>query len=247
VSGIAGLMLSRNANLSTSQMLARLREGARPFPTTVSDLPTITVCHVPTSTSDVQLEQCLCTETTCGAGMANAGGALAAADRPIAAVAVPGTVSAGQNVVLNAAASAASCNRTVAGFAWTVVVPAVNPPVIVNPNTASATVIAPTSGAITVRVTVTDNLGKTDSANVVVEPNRATTQAPATAGIAACATPAVSGPTPGTPTTPTPPTTPTTPANPPSSGGGGGGGGGAFEYLTLLLLGALTARFTWRR
>ena len=247
VSGIAGLMLSRNANLSTSQMLARLREGARPFPTTVSDLPTITVCHVPTSTSDVQLEQCLCTETTCGAGMANAAGALAAADRPIAAVAVPATVSAGQNVVLNAAASAASCNRTVAGFAWTVVVPAVNPPAIVNPNTASATVIAPTSGAITVRVTVTDSLGKTDSANVVVEPNRATTQAPAIAGIAACATPVVSGPTPGTPTTPTPPTTPTTPPNPPSSGGGGGGGGGAFEYLTLLLLSALTARFTWRR
>jgi serine protease len=242
VSGIAGLMLSRNANLSTSQMLARLREGARPFPTTVSDLPTITACHVPVSTSDVQLEQCLCTNTTCGAGMASAAGALAAADRPIAAVAVPTSVSAGQNVALNAAASAASCNRTVASFAWTVVLPATNPPAIVGANTANATVIAPTSGAITVRVTVTDNLGKTDSADVMVEPTRATTQAPATAGTAACATAVVSGPTPGTPTTP-PPTTPTTPPNPPSSGGGGG----AFEFLTLLLLGGVTGRLARRR
>ena len=245
VSGIAGLMLSRNANLSTSQMLARLREGAQPFPTSVSDLPTITACHVPVSTSDVQLEQCLCTATTCGAGMANAAGAVAAADRPIAAVAVPTAVSAGQDVVLNATASAAACNRTVASFAWTVLVPEVNPPTILGANTATATVIAPASGAISVRVTVTDDQGRTDSATVTIEPNRVTTEAPATAGTAACATPVVSGPTPVTPTTPTPPTTPTTPSNPPSSGGGGGGG--AFEYLTLLLLSAMAARAARRR
>ncbi len=116
VSGIAGLMLSRNANLSTSQMLARLREGAKPFPSTVSDAPAIVACHVPVSTEDFQLEQCLCTADTCGAGMANAAGALQAADRPIAAVAVPGSVFPGQNVALSAAASAASCGRSVATF-----------------------------------------------------------------------------------------------------------------------------------
>jgi len=243
VSGIAGLMLSRNANLSTGQMLARLREGARPFPTTVSDAPTITACHVPVSTADVQLEQCLCTANTCGAGMANAAGALAAADRPIAAVALPGTVFPGQNVSLNAAASAASCGRTIASFSWTVVVPATNPPAIVGSNTASATVIAPTAGAMTVRVTVTDNLGRSDTADVLLEPARITSAAPATAGASACATPVVSGPTPGA-ATPTPP-----PVTPPASGGGGGGGGGggSIEYLTLFLLGLMTARAARRR
>jgi serine protease len=241
VSGIAGLMLSRNANLSTSQMLARLREGARPFPATVSDAPAILACRVPVSVADFQLEQCLCTETTCGAGMANAAGAVAAADRPIAAVTLPGTVFPGQNVSLSAAGSAASCGRTVASFAWTVVVPASNPPAIVGANTANATVIAPTSGAITVRVTVTDNLGKTDSANVLVEPSAVSSTAPATAGTSACATPIVSGPTPGTSTPPSsPPTLPTPPAK-------SGGGGGSIEYLTLLLLGLMTFRLALRR
>ena len=82
VSGIAALMLSRNANLSTDQLLARLREGARPFPTTVADDPTIQACHVPTNNQDFQLAQCLCTTNTCGAGMVNAANSVEAADRP---------------------------------------------------------------------------------------------------------------------------------------------------------------------
>ena len=86
VSGIAALMLSRNANLSTAQMLARLREGARPFPTSVADEPTIPACHVPVNDQDFQLAQCLCTTSTCGAGMANAAVSVDAADRPIAAM-----------------------------------------------------------------------------------------------------------------------------------------------------------------
>jgi serine protease len=237
VSGIAGLMLSRNANLSTSQMLARLREGARPFPTAVSDAPAITACHVPVSTTDFQLEQCLCTESTCGAGMANAAGALAAADRPIAAVTLPGNVFPGQNVSLNAAASAASCGRSIVSFSWLVVLPVTNPPAIVGANTANATVIAPASGSITVRVTVTDSLGRSDSANVLVEPTRVSSTAPATAGTAACATPVVSGQTPGAPAPPPPPVTP-----PAIGSSSGGGGGGSIGYLTLLLLGLMNLR-----
>ena len=89
VSGITALMLSRNANLSTAQMLARLREGARAFPASVADDPTIQACHVPVNDQDFQLAQCLCTIDTCGAGMANAAGSVAAAERPIAAVALP--------------------------------------------------------------------------------------------------------------------------------------------------------------
>lgn len=244
VSGIAALMLSRNANLSTSQMLARLREGARPFPTSVADDSTVTACHVPVSTSDTQLSQCLCTQTTCGAGMANAAGAVTAADRPIAAVTLPVFVSAGQNVLLDASGSAASCNRTVVSFAWTVVLPASNPPAIVGASTSSATLIAPASGSITVRVTVTDSLNHTDSADVLLETNRATSAAPASAGTGACSTPVVSGTTPGG-TTPTP--TPTVPTNPFPAGGGGGGGGGSFDLLTLGLLGLAMLTVVRRR
>ena len=238
ISGIAALMLSRNNNLSTNQMLARLREGARPFPTVVSDAQNILTCHTPIDTNDIQTEQCLCTNDVCGAGMVDATNSVFAAARPIAAISRPASVSAGQNVNLSAAASAAACGRNVSSYAWTVVSPTINPPAIVGANTAAATVIAPSSGSITLRVTVTDDLGRVDATEVVVEPTRTTSAAPASAGSTACATPVTSGVTPGTPTSP-PPSPP-----PPASSGGGkrGGGGGSFEILTLMLLGTLAVR-----
>jgi serine protease len=243
VSGIAALMLSRNANLSTSQLLARLREGARPFPTTVADDPTITaVCHVPANDQDFQLAQCLCTISTCGAGMANAANSVAAADRPIAAVALPINIAAGQNVLLNAAASAAACGSTIASYAWIVTAPTINPPAIVGANTSAATVIAPTSGSITLQLTVTDSQNRTDTADIQVESDGASTAAPAAAGSTPCAAPITSGPTPGTPT-PTPIPTPTPTPTPPKSGGGGG----SIGLSTLFLLILLCLERTWRR
>jgi serine protease len=233
VSGITALMLSRNANLSTEQMLARLREGVRAFPASVADDPTIQTCHVPVNDQDFQLVQCLCTIDTCGAGMVNAAGSVAAAERPIAAVALPTVVAAGQNVSLNASVSAAACGRTLTTFAWTVVAPTTNPPSIIGADTSTAVVIAPTAGSITVRVAVTDDQGRTDFADVSVTPNNVTSLAPASAGAAPCATPVTSGPTPGM-ATPTPPANPT--PTPPRRGGGGGG---SLGLITLLLLGVL--------
>jgi serine protease len=235
VSGIAALMLSRNNNLSTAQLLARLREGARPFPITVSDAPAIQTCHVPANAQDFQVEQCLCTTSTCGAGMVDAGNSVAAADRPIAAVSLPAGVSPGQNVALGAAGSAAACGRTLSSYAWVVVTPASNPPAISGANTATASLLAPTVDNTTLRLTVTDDLGRTDTADILLEPTRATSNAPVFAGIAACAIAVTSGPTPGA-VTPTPPA-----ANPTPPRRSGGGGGGSLGVLSLILLGALTS------
>jgi serine protease len=245
VSGIAALMLSRNANLSTAQMLARLREGAMPFPASVPGNTALTACHVPIDTSDVQLSECLCTLTTCGAGMANAANSVDAADRPIAAIALPGSVSAGQNVTLNAAGSAAACNRTVSSYAWVVTQPATNPPAIVGADTSSATIVAPSSGSVTLRLSVTDDQGRVDSATVSVGSTAATSAAPTTAGTGACAADITSGPTP-TPGSSTPTPTPT-PQPSSSSSGGGGGGGGSLEPFTLGLLGLLAIQLFRRR
>jgi serine protease len=85
VSGIAAQMLAENNNLSTAQMLARLREGARQFPSVIDDAPGLLDCHVPVNAQDFQTAQCLCTPDTCGAGMANAANSVQAAARPIAA------------------------------------------------------------------------------------------------------------------------------------------------------------------
>ena len=241
VSGIAGLMLSRNANLSTTQLLERLREGARSFPTSVAGEPGLQACHVPVNAQDFQLAQCLCTTDTCGAGMANAANSLEAADRPIAAVSLPANVAAGQNATLNASGSAAACGRTITSYAWTVVAPLTNPPAIVGADSPTATVIAPASGSITLRVTVTDNQNRTDMAEVRVESNSASSEAPTSAGATPCATPVTSGPTPvDTTPTPTPP-----PVRNPT--GGGGGGGGSIELLTLILLGVFWVKRARRR
>ncbi|MES1263318.1 MAG: hypothetical protein ABUL69_03105, partial [Peristeroidobacter soli] len=118
-------------------------------------------------------------------------------------------------------------------YQWTVVLPATNPPAVVGANTANATVIAPSTGSITLRLTVTDNQNRVDTADVLIEATRASSEAPTSAGITPCASPIVSGPTPGGGNTdPTP--TPT-----PSSRGGGGGGGGSLGLITLTLLGLL--------
>ena len=182
VSGIAALMVSANSNLTAPQLIARLKEGTVTFP--VSADSTVPNCHVPTGSSDLQTTECNCTKQTCGAGMANAPGALKAALRPIAAIAPPASVSPGQNASLSAAGSAAACGHTVASYAWSVVGSSTIP--VQGANTPFATVVAPSSGSITVQVTVTDDAGLTDTAQVTVSSNTATTTAPASANNGSC-------------------------------------------------------------
>ena len=174
VSAIAGLMMSVNGNLMPAQLIARLREGTKPFP--VSSDSTVPTCHVPAGPSDLQTAECNCTTQTCGAGMANAPGAVNAALRPIAAVAVPASVSAGQNVVLRASGSAAACGHSISSYSWTNLT---TQDPIQGANTSTATVVA--SGNFTVRLTVTDDAGRQDTADVVISTSSATTSAPAIA------------------------------------------------------------------
>ena len=181
VSGIAGLMLSVNGNLLPSEIAARLQEGAQqPFP--VSSDPTVPMCHVPASSTDLQTAACNCTTQTCGVGMANANGAVAAALRPIAAIMPPASsFSGGQSVTLDASHSAAACGYTIASYKWSIVGGSSS----ISTN-ATASVLAPTSGTITVQVRVTDSAGKRDSAQVVVSSTAVTISAPADAGHHAC-------------------------------------------------------------
>jgi serine protease len=185
VAGIVGLMAGANGNLGSAQLIARLREGATtPFP--VSTDPTIPMCHVPVNQQDLQQSECNCTTSTCGAGMADAAGALTAALRPIAALSSPATVIAGQNVNLSGAGSGGACNRTISTYFWEVVSGA---GVLTGPNnTPTTSVNAPVTGSFTVRLTVTDDAGRQDSADVVINPTSTSTAAPATAGNNACPT-----------------------------------------------------------
>lgn len=179
VSGIAGLMLSVNGNLKSRQLMARLREGATPYPTS-SDTENVPQCQDPFTAGVVQGAECICNTAVCGAGMANALGAVQEALRPIAAVQFPDNYAEGSNVTLNGAGSAAACTHSIASYSWSVDGAVIS-------NKSSATVTAPPSGTRTVvQLVVTDDAGKTDSADIEVGSTSATSTAPPSAGTTAC-------------------------------------------------------------
>lgn len=166
VSGIAGLMLAVNSNLKSTTLIARLKEGATPYPT-VSDNPNVPKCHMPNGLSDVQAEECICITAVCGAGMANANGAVQAALRPIANVVVQGTVSPGATLTLQGGGSTAANNHALASYSW------MKGGTVISTGP-TANVVAPTTGTSAVCLTVTDDAGKQDTAQVSIGPSSST-------------------------------------------------------------------------
>lgn len=223
VSATAGLMLSVNGNLTAAQLIKRLQEGATAFP--VSSDPSVPMCHVPSGATDLQTAECNCTTSTCGAGMANANGAVLQALRPIAVV-VPGTHAPGAQVTLDASGSVAACHANIVSYQWTALRPANNPTLIQNATSARAAVTAPSVNGTTylLQVTVTDDSGRTDSEQLVVSLNSTNPLGATSAGDQACLAP-VSYTVPASGGG-------TAAAAPPA--GNGGGGGGALDLLTLL-------------
>ena len=236
VSGIVGLMLSVNGNLSPDQLIARLQAASQPFP--VSTTAGVPMCHVPAGPNDLQTTECSCTTQVCGAGMANANAAVLEALRPIAAVAVSGSVQGGNPVTLDASGSGAACQASIASYAWSVVPPTTSPPAVIqNANSARASIVAPSPpNTYTLMLTVTDDQGRMDSATVVLSSSSVQASAPAAAGDHAClATVAYSVPP------------PSSGSSSGSSGGGGHGGGGVLDVLTILALVGCTLKAAARR
>jgi hypothetical protein len=100
---------------------------------------------------------------------------------------------------------------------------------------------------VTVKLTVTDDQGRTDSADVIIGSATAVTSAPAQAGNTACIAAITSGPTPTPGGSTPPPTPPPTPQPSASSSGGSHHGGGSLELFTLGLLGLIAVQLVRRR
>lgn len=191
VSGIGALMAAANPKLNSCQLLSRIKEGSLPYPQYTSGPPANDASQPAACANGVNTaSECVCTldGQTCGAGMANASGALTAALRPIAAVALPTTVTAGASVQLNASGSAAATGvtpaRSIASYAWSSV--GGQNVTITNASSSTATVTAPSCGLATVQLVVTDDTGATDTADVVLSPTSVTSAAPTTAGSTTC-------------------------------------------------------------
>jgi len=185
VSGIAALMRAVNANLTPAQLIARIESSAVAFPQPAG-LP---VCpNIDSSTGE-----CACPNdgSQCGAGMVNALNAVISAERPIAAVVVPGATATGRAAVLDAAGSAASCGRIVSGYSW-----AASGGVAIQAGTATSpeVTVTPQGSAGSITLTVTDSAGAVDTATLSVGANgsieaAATTPASAGTNAGACPTP----------------------------------------------------------
>ena len=87
-------------------------------------------------------------------------------------------------LALSGAGSGGACGRTISSYSWEVVGGA---GVLTGPNnTATTSVNAPATGSFTVRLTVTDDAGRQDSAEVAIRSTSTSTSAPAVAGNNAC-------------------------------------------------------------
>ena len=89
MAGTAALMLSAQPLLTPADVKARLQATARAFPTSGADNgsdPTpVPVCRAPDHTEQLQ---CYCTKALCGAGMLDAGRAVAAVSGAFARISV---------------------------------------------------------------------------------------------------------------------------------------------------------------
>lgn len=212
VAGAAALMHAVNAQLSPAQYITLLRETAAPFAT--SSATTTTICQ--SNSGAVQDSECICTTSTCGAGMLNTHAAVLAAERPYAVLNAPATIDPSSAVNISAIGSFASNGRSVSAHQWSVLNVTGAAPTIADASQPSTTLQVGGASQFTLRVTVTDDQGAQDTADVTIATSTAV-------------------PPPASPPAPTP--------NPPlgaapSSGGGGGGGGIGGDWLLALCFAA---------
>ncbi len=159
VAAIAGLMHGVNDQLTPDEFIGRIQAGARPFPPPQPGLPTC-------PSTDPETLQCNCTTTTCGAGMADAPGAVHEALRPMARIATPASVAGGQNITLDGTGSRAARDRSITGYGWSIVSGTAD---FVGSSLGSSAVLAlPPTGTVRVRLEVVDDLGRRDSKDVTV-------------------------------------------------------------------------------
>jgi serine protease len=159
VAGVVALMLSQQPALTPAQVRAAITSTARHFPTS-GGTAGIPQCQAP-SASTVQ-DECYCTTSTCGAGMLDAGAAVAAVGvaAPTARIRVsPATPTAGAVVTLSASGSTPTGSSTITGYDWTItdgggIVSGFNG----SASSVTATLTPAASGSFTVTLAVQDGL-----------------------------------------------------------------------------------------
>jgi serine protease len=221
VSGTVALMLATAPNLNNQQVISILQSTARTFPTVSDTTPQPPVCTVPVAEVDdsngnvitpasATQDECICTTSTCGAGMLDAGKAVAAAaalstgaapsyTAPTAVVApTSASVVVGNTVTLSGAGSTVGSSGTALTYQWSI------------PDGDSFVTLGSTAGASVVVTGAAAGTGKVQL--IVTDPTSGLTST-ATVSVAVTAAP--------------------------SSGGGGGGAANPAWLVALAFAGLL--------
>jgi serine protease len=204
VASAVALMRTVNPRLSPAQYATLLKESATPFPT--SSATANAICRVPVSVNDVQGAECICTTSTCGAGLLNAAAAVNAALKPFGIVQAPTTIDPSVSVPIDGRTSFDVDGDPVTTYQWSILNVTGATPTIADVGTGTTTLQVTGNSRFTLRLRVTDDAGLTDDTDFAMV----------------------------TSTPPEPPPTP--PASTPIGGGGGGGGSFDWWLLVLGLL-----------
>ena len=162
---VAALVEAVDPTLTPAKVVNLLKESATPFPTS-STTTGVTNCRVPTSPTDTQGSECICTTRTCGAGMLNASAAVLAVQNPLAVFSSSGALNVGSTVALDGGASFAPTGRTVTAYQWSLTNVVGTAPTFTTPTQSTTSLQITDSGSFTVRLTVTDSMGVQDSKDV---------------------------------------------------------------------------------
>ncbi len=170
VAGTVALMLSVDNTLTPAAIRALLKSTARPFPSTGAEAG-VRACKAPSTVDQIE---CYCTTTTCGAGMLDAGAALAALT-PAAGVPPTGDIvasstapTAGDTLTLSGAGSTAISGRSIVSYEWAIVSGAASASFIGASNGSTVSLSTLKAGSVLVQLTATDSGGASNSKNVMI-------------------------------------------------------------------------------
>jgi serine protease len=174
VAAVAGLMFSQRPELTPAQVTSAMKATARPFPQSGADNGSDDPTPVPSCTNIGAAGpsgQCYCTTGLCGAGMLDAGAAVAVVAGALARIEQLTVAPVqGASVALRGSSSLASAGSTVTRYAWRLV--SSDPGVVSGFTTAtngSEVALTPTgAGNFIVELSITDSSGATASSQIVV-------------------------------------------------------------------------------
>jgi serine protease len=187
VAGVAALMLSQRPTLTAAELRYRLQASARPFPTSGSAAGT-PFCAAPSGAD--QLE-CYCTTSTCGAGMLDAAAAvqgLPSAPEESFLGSLPGVLAritpltaapaAGQPVQFTAADTQVAPGHAIASYQWELLDGGGIVTALTGSDAEAAQAVPTANGSFTLRLTVTDDLGRSSQATHATQVGEVPVQAP---------------------------------------------------------------------